>query len=146
MDQKRLAAAIRAAWTRQTSAVPDEWTEASPSRGQCDVASLVVLEYPGGDLQLAEVLLGGEQVEHHYWNQLSKNETLDLTREQFSEGQELGVPETVPYQLIRVGGADAALLADVAPDPRGETRFACAPGDDAHNAQREWNCQIDVGS
>lgn len=101
MDRDQLAAAIRAGWTRETSADPDEWSEVNPSRGQCDVTSLVVLEYLGGDLQLAEVYLDGEQVEHHYWNQLSANEALDLTGQQFTEGQDLRAPKMVPQELIR---------------------------------------------
>lgn len=101
IDRDRLAAAVRANWTKATSADPDLWSEGNPSRGQCDVTSLVVLEYLGGDLQLAGIFLDGEQVEHHYWNQLSDDHALDLTGEQFSEGLQVGVPEIVPQELIR---------------------------------------------
>lgn len=97
----RFAAAVRASWTEATSADPGEWHEGNPSRGQCDVTSLVVLEYFGGDLQLAQVSLDGDQVEHHYWNQLDDDKMLDLTRDQFRDGQRLSQPETVPHELIR---------------------------------------------
>jgi hypothetical protein len=78
------------------------WSADNPSRGQCDVTSLVVLEYLGGDLQLAPVFLGDEQVEHHYWNLLNDAEVLDLTCQQFKDGQRIGDPEVVPHELIRV--------------------------------------------
>lgn len=101
MERERLATAIRASWTSSTSAGPDIWSYGNPSRGQCDVTSLVVLEYIGGDLQLARVYFDGDQVEHHYWNQLSAGDALDLTREQFRDGQTIGTPELVPQELIR---------------------------------------------
>lgn len=101
LDVDQLAAALRANWTEATSAVPELWTEDNPSRGQCDVTSLVVLEYLGGDLQLAEVSLNGEPVEHHYWNQLTGRGALDLTGEQFKDGQHIGRPETVAHDMIR---------------------------------------------
>ncbi|MGB5757893.1 MAG: hypothetical protein WBM50_13335 [Acidimicrobiales bacterium] len=65
------------------------------------MTSLVVLEYLGGDLQLAPVLRGEEQVEHHYWNLLEGAEALDLTRQQFRDGQRIGDPEVVPHETIR---------------------------------------------
>lgn len=96
-----LTAAVQASWTKATSADPSRWSEDNPSRGQCDVTSLVVVEYLGGDLQLAQVFLDGEQVEYHYWNQLTDGDVLDLTREQFTEGQRIGDPELMPHDLIR---------------------------------------------
>lgn len=100
VDRNDLAEAIRASWTMATSADPERWSEANRARGQCDVTSLVLLEYLGGDLQLARVFLDGEQVEHHYWNQLTQDDALDLTREQFVEGQELSEPELVSGDMI----------------------------------------------
>lgn len=101
MTREELAKALRASWTRETTAAPSAWGATNPSRGQCDVTSLVVLEYLGGDLQLAPVFLGDEQVEHHYWNRVADTDELDLTREQFTDGQRIGDPELVPHDLIR---------------------------------------------
>ena len=61
----------------------------------------MVLEYLGGSLQLAPVFLDGEQVEHHYWNLLTDDGELDLTGEQFTDGQRIGDPELVPHEFIR---------------------------------------------
>jgi hypothetical protein len=61
----------------------------------------VVLEYFGGDLQLARVYLDGKHVEHHYWNQLSEHEELDLTRGQFHGGYVIAEPERVAHDFVR---------------------------------------------
>jgi hypothetical protein len=37
-----IEAAIRASWGRDTADKDDGWTPENPSRGQCDVTSLVV--------------------------------------------------------------------------------------------------------
>jgi hypothetical protein len=101
VTRERLFRALEASWSRDTSADPSLWRTENPSRGQCDVTSLVVLEYLGGDLQLAPVFLGEEQVEHHYWNLLEGAEVLDLTRQQFRDGQHIGDPELVSQETIR---------------------------------------------
>jgi hypothetical protein len=82
-------AAIRAAWSRETSDDPDEWTEDNPARGQCAVTSLLVRELLGGDILIANVVRDGKRVERHAWNRLASGITLDLTREQFLAGEQL---------------------------------------------------------
>lgn len=101
MDKDRLVAAIRSSWSQATSADSNIWTTDNPSRGQCDVTSLVVLEYLGGDLQLARVYLDGKHVEHHYWNQLSDHEEMDLTRGQFPDDYVIAEPDRVSQDFIR---------------------------------------------
>ena len=86
IDRSALFAAIESSWSAATAAGDAPWSVDNPSRGQCDVTSLVVLEYLGGDLQEAEVLVGGERSEHHYWNLLDDG-PLDLTRSQFQGGE-----------------------------------------------------------
>lgn len=90
-----------ASWTSATSAGSLPWKADNPSRGQCDVTSLVVLEYLGGDLQFAPVFQGEVQVEHHYWNLLDDGEILDLTGQQFQDGQRIGDPDVLSHQTIR---------------------------------------------
>jgi hypothetical protein len=107
MSREQLVKALEANWTRATSADPSLWKGDNPSRGQCDVTSLVVLEYLGGDLQLAPVFQGEEQVEHHYWNLLEGTEVLDLTRQQFQDGQHIGDAEVVPHETIRAKYSEA---------------------------------------
>lgn len=101
MDHETIYAAIRECWTRDTSADPDEWSEQNPARGQCDVTSLVLLEYLGGGLQLAKVSVGGVDTEHHYWNQLSPDVKVDLTEDQFRTGEVIAEPQLFSEEFIR---------------------------------------------
>ncbi len=80
--------AIRESWSAQTTGVPDEWTPQNPARGQCDVSAFIFWELFGGNLVLAEVYVDGQQTEHHYWNRID-GEDIDLTREQFVDGEEI---------------------------------------------------------
>lgn len=80
---------------------PAEWSDQRPARGQGDVTSLVVLEYLGGDLLNAEVFRDGQQVEYHYWNQLSDGSTVDLTKDQFRGGETIGEPNLVTCATIK---------------------------------------------
>ncbi len=71
---------IRAAWSRGTSALPEEWSPANPARGQCAVTALVLQDAIGGKLVRAKV--NGEP---HYWNLLDDGTELDLTLRQFGK-------------------------------------------------------------
>ena len=84
--------AIRAAWGRDTSDDPEEWSELTPARGQCAVTALLVRELLGGEILVANVLRDGRRVERHAWNRLPSGLTLDLTREQFVNGECFGEP------------------------------------------------------
>jgi len=79
---------------------PAEWTPAKPSWAQCDVTSYVAWEYLGGELVLGKVFLDGEETEHHYWNRVDGND-IDLTREQFTDGQEVREVEVLTSNFIR---------------------------------------------
>jgi hypothetical protein len=87
--------AIRASWGPDTVDPDDGWNPANPARGQCDVTALVVHDIFGGDLLSAGVFRGGERVEGHMWNRLPGGLELDLTREQFVEGQVVGEPDAL---------------------------------------------------
>ena len=84
--------AIRASWGRDTADRDDGWTPENPSRGQCDVTSLVVQDIFGGELLAAGVFRDGERVESHLWNRLPGGAEVDLTRDQFTNGEVLGEP------------------------------------------------------
>ena len=84
--------AIRASWGRDTADKDDGWTPANPSRGQCDVTSLVVQDIFGGELLAAGVIRDGERVESHMWDRLPGGAEVDLTRDQFTNGEVLGEP------------------------------------------------------
>jgi GNAT superfamily N-acetyltransferase len=107
-----LEAAIRAAWGRDTSADPDEWTTGNPARGQCDATAVLVRSYLGGEILVADVLRGGRRLERHAWNRLASGLTLDVTRDQFRAGDELGSPAVQEPILLGDAPARHALLAE----------------------------------
>lgn len=78
--------AIAASWSRDTSAVPEQWSDSNPAKGHCDVSSFVAWEHLGGDLVLGQVHLDGTFQEFHYWNRVDDVD-LDLTRTQFKNGE-----------------------------------------------------------
>ena len=95
-------AAIREAWGRDTSDDPDEWSEENPARGQCAVTALLVRELLGGDILVASVLRDGRRIERHAWNRLPSGLTLDLTREQFVNGERFGEPAVEEPQFTHL--------------------------------------------
>jgi hypothetical protein len=87
-----IEAAIRASWSLDTAEEDDGWTPDNPSRGQCDVTTLVVHDIFGGDLLAADVFREGVRVEAHMWNRLPGGLEVDLTRDQFRNGEVVGEP------------------------------------------------------
>ena len=59
--------AIRASWALDTAEENDGWTPANPSRGQCDVTSLVLHDIFGGEILAADVFRNGQRAEAHMW-------------------------------------------------------------------------------
>jgi hypothetical protein len=84
-------AAVRASWAADTcsddDAAREPWTSANPAWGHCDVTALVLHDLLGGDVLLGEVHADGEQQGYHAWNRLAAGLEIDLTREQFKDGQ-----------------------------------------------------------
>jgi hypothetical protein len=97
--------AVRSSWCRLTSDDPEDWTAENPARGQCGVTALVLRDYLGGELLVAEVIPadGVQPTERHCWNRLSSGAEIDLTREQFKKGETLG-PPTVRGPLAKTRG------------------------------------------
>ncbi|MFE1292859.1 hypothetical protein [Streptomyces sp. NPDC058751] len=82
--------ALRASWAADTASPDDQadWEPGNPAWGHCDITALVVHDIFGGDLVVGEVYLaGGGQRGFHWWNRLPSGVELDLTREQFRDGQ-----------------------------------------------------------
>ena len=85
-------AALRGSWAADTCS-PDDldragWHPGNPAWGHCDITALVVHDIFGGRLVRGEVHAAhGEQQGFHWWNSLPGGIELDLTREQFREGQ-----------------------------------------------------------
>jgi len=88
----QLEQAIRESWSADLSEDPEDWSPENPARGQCDITSLVVHDFVGGEVVAAGVFLDGERVESHMWNRLSSGVEIDLTREQFRRGETVGEP------------------------------------------------------
>jgi hypothetical protein len=84
--------AIRASWDLDTADEDDGWTPDNPSRGQCDVTSLVLHDIFGGEVLAADVFRNGERVEAHMWNRFPGGVEVDLTRDQFKNGEVIGEP------------------------------------------------------
>ena len=88
----QLEQAIRESWSLDTADKEDGWTPENPSRGQCDITTLVVHDLVGGEVLGADVYLDGERIEGHMWNRLESGIDVDLTRDQFRRGEVIGEP------------------------------------------------------
>ncbi len=86
-----LEQAIRASWGPDT-ADPGEWKPDNPASCNCAVTMLVVHDYLGGELLSADVFRDGEKVDGHMWNRLPSGLEIDLTRDQFGDGETIGEP------------------------------------------------------
>jgi hypothetical protein len=103
-------ACLRRAWDVETCDPADveNWHVENPARGQCGPTALVVNDLLGGDLMLAEVLWpDGRQQGFHYWNVLPDGREVDLTREQFRDGEVVGAgspvvrPSRLPHRCVK---------------------------------------------
>jgi hypothetical protein len=98
----QLEAAIRGAWSAETCDSPGDWTPEHPSRHQCGATAAVVRDWLGGEILIANVLRDGRRVERHAWNRLASGLEVDLTRCQFTRGEELTAPRVEePVTLSR---------------------------------------------
>ena len=105
-----LEQAIRASWTREISEEPDKWSDDNPAYGCCAVTAMVVRDYLGGDLVIGGVVKDGVRVDRHVWNVLPSGLAVDLSRDQFRDGEDYEAPQplnetTVPgtqerYELL----------------------------------------------
>ena len=99
---EQLTNAIEASWSLDTSFATDEFMgrgpAGEPSRGQCGTTSLVIQDWFGGSLLVADVFIEGESVGVHYWNRLEGDSEVDLTRRQFLADEHLGEAKVAPRQ------------------------------------------------
>jgi hypothetical protein len=79
--------AIVASWSPDTADPTTTYLAAGrpgqQTRGQCGTTALVIQDWLGGDLIIADVLIDGTVVGVHYWNRLPDGTELDLTGDQF---------------------------------------------------------------
>ena len=144
--------ALRAAWCLWTSDPVDQpgWTDANPASGQRASTALVVQDWLGGELLMAEVHeADGSRQGVHYWNRLPDGRELDLTREQFRRGELVGSPQVVerPDDVTRgrLAGHYQLLAHRVGCTPRGQAvsvKGVCRLPDGrvllARNHRGEW--------
>lgn len=90
-----IESAIRASWARDTCDDVDveDWSPDNPARGQCGVTALVLHDLLGGQIADAEVRDGERVQGRHSWLRTSGGVDVDLTREQFSATETVGVPQ-----------------------------------------------------
>jgi hypothetical protein len=98
---------VRASWSPDSCDPVDleDWSPENPARGQCGVTALVLQEHLGGDLLLADVVhADGSRQGVHYWNRLPDGSEVDLTREQFVDGEQVREPRVVERPADLSGG------------------------------------------
>jgi hypothetical protein len=97
--------AIVSSWSRETCHARDEYIDrgrpGDRSRGQCGTTALVIHDWCGGDVLVADLFVGGCVDGVHYWNRLPDGVDLDLTIGQLLDGETIGTPMAVD----RVQGA-----------------------------------------
>ena len=106
---EELRAAIESCWGRDTSDDPGEWTPENRTRGQCGVTALVIRELLGGEILMADVHGSHLEGERHAWNRLPSGEEVDLTADQFRNGETLG-PAGVDEPYVITDGVDRGAL------------------------------------
>ena len=111
MNRAELAAAFRASWSAFTAERPERWTPENPAYLQCSATALAVRALLGGDIVIAAVERDGRSAGYHAWNRLPDGTELDLTREQFGDGETIGAPRV--QEPIRGHLASVLLLARV---------------------------------
>ncbi len=79
---------IESSWSKETTYLPDIWTEDNPALGQCAVTAIVVKSYFGGELRKSIALLPNGTRTPHYFNVIN-NITVDMTWKQFPNGTKL---------------------------------------------------------
>ena len=97
LDLAGLERAIRASWSPETAFASADYLARAPgpSRGQCGTTALVVHDLLGGEVLVAAVAVGGVVDGVHYWNRLPDGGCVDLTADQFVDGEVVLAPRVV---------------------------------------------------
>jgi hypothetical protein len=92
-----IEAAVRSSWDAQTCDSSDlPWSGDNPAKGQCGVTALVLNDLLGGDLMSAEVHHpDGTRQGWHTWNVFGDGFEVDLTVEQFRDGEQIQPAERI---------------------------------------------------
>jgi hypothetical protein len=107
-----LETALRSCWDKRTCDPAVDWDPDNPAGGHCGVTSMALCELLGGVLLLAEVSdKHGNPDGLHYWNRLPAGLEVDLTRDQFRDGESISVPSV--HQPVRHASARLASRYDL---------------------------------
>jgi hypothetical protein len=104
--------AIRASWSQEVSEEPDKWSEENPAYGCCAVTAMVVRNYLGGELVIAGVVRDGVRVDRHVWNVLPSGLAVDLSRDQFHDGELYEAPQPLSETTVEGTQERYELLAE----------------------------------
>ena len=105
ISKENIQAVFSTVARKDTSADPENCTQANPLWGHCAVASLVAQDYLGGSLMRGSL----KEVERyaylrsHYWNQLVDGTLCDFTSEQYPDlhFQELEAKERSREEVLK---------------------------------------------
>ena len=92
------------------------------------MTALLVRELLGGEILVANVLRDGVRVDRHAWNRLPSGLTLDLTREQFTQGERFGEPRVEEPMLTHRHPERFATLRERVRSTARTGRLAAASG------------------
>ena len=95
-----LERAIRESWTREVSEQPEKWSDDNPAYGCCAVTAMVVRDYLGGELVIGGVVKDGARVDRHVWNVLPSGLAVDLSRDQFRDGEQYEAPAPLNEPMV----------------------------------------------
>lgn len=93
---------LRAAWCRETSYYPDQWTPENPSCGQCMITTRYLVEHFGAKAAFADAVLpdGSEAPGGHFFAEID-DAVVDLTAGQFPEGTEIIKRRNVSLSFLK---------------------------------------------
>lgn len=107
-----LEAVFRQCWDERTCDPAVPWNPANPAAGHCGVTSVAVAELLGGVLLWSDVFRRDGQLDGlHYWNRLPSGLEVDLTGDQFRDGERFG-PSSV-QRPVRLATARMATRYDL---------------------------------
>jgi hypothetical protein len=88
----QVAEAIMSSWGPETMYATDEPSRnpGSRSRSQCGTTALVLQDWLGGKVLVADAFRDDKRVGVHYWNRLPSGEEVDLTCDQFLPNESVG--------------------------------------------------------
>lgn len=140
-SRAQLESAIRSSWCIWTADPVDQpiWSLSNPAWGQCASTALIVQDMLGGQLLIAEVQhRDGTRQGVHFSNRLADGTEVDLTREQFVNGEIISKPRLVrrPADTTsgRIAGQYRLLATAIARRLKGASALMDAPDRSASKA------------